>query len=203
MWEYITGAITTPLETLRHVAQKEYWREGLLLTAATGLIKGAATVVVARSTPSTFSELSASGFPLLETLRTLMRSPAYIMANSLISSILFWFVAGVICFGFSRIFKGTGTLRGLLASLGFASAPQLLGAPLAAVFCLFGNPGIFLSSTISFLTSVWVLALEVFSIRESTGITTGAAIISAILASFGFFCFLLAVGLLLSLGTIF
>lgn len=203
MWEYITGAITTPLETLRHVAQKEYWKEGLLLTAASGLIKGATAVVVSRSAPSPLSELSASGLPFLETVRTLLQSPAYIMANSLISSILFWFVAGVICFGLSRVFKGKGTLKGLLASLGFASAPNLLGSPLAAVFCLLGSAGLLLSSAISFLTSLWVLALEVFSIRESTEITTGAAVISTLIASFGFFCFLLVIGLLLSLGSIF
>lgn len=203
MWEYITGAIATPLETLRQVAQKEFWKEGLLLTAASGLIKGATAVVVARSSPPSLSELSAKEFPFLETMRSLLQSPAYIMANSLISSILFWFVAGVICFGLSRIFKGKGSLKGLLASLGFASAPNLLGYPLAAVFSLFGSPGLLLSSATSFLTSVWVLALEVFSIRESTGIATGAALASAVIASLGFFCFLLVVGLLLSLGILF
>lgn len=201
MWEYITGAIITPLETFRELAQKKYWKQGLLLTVATGLIKGAGSVIAARSTPSPFSGLSATEFPFLETLRALLQSPAFMMANSLLSSILFWLVAGVICFGLSRLFKGEGTLGGLLASFGFASSPNLIGGPLAAVFYLFGSPGILLSSMISFLTGVWVFALEAFSIRESTGIATGAAIASILIASFGFFCFLLLIGLLLSLGT--
>ncbi|HHW40964.1 MAG TPA: YIP1 family protein [Syntrophomonadaceae bacterium] len=203
MWEYITGAIVTPLETFRDVAQKKYWKQGLLLIVVVGLIKGAASVIAARSTPSPFSGLSATEFPFLETLRSMMQSPSFMLSNALLSSILFWFVAGAICFGIARLFKGEGTLGGLLAGFGFASSPNLIGVPLAAVLSLLGSPGMLLSSMISFGTGLWVFVLEILSIRESMGISTGAAVAALLIAFFAFFCALIIFGLILSVGTLF
>ncbi len=200
MWEYITGAIVAPLETFRDAAQKRYWKQGLLLVVLVGLIKGSAGVIAARSNPSPFSGLSATEFPFLETLRTMMQSPYYMLTNALISGVLFWFLAGAICFGLSRLFRGEGTLGGLLAGFGFASSPNLIGGPLAALASLLGSPGMLLSSMISFGTGVWVFVLEILSIRESMGISTGAALVTIIIAFSAFFCALIVLGLLLSLA---
>ncbi len=203
MWEYITGAIVAPLETFRDVAQKKYWKQGLLLIAVVGLIKGAASVIAARSTPSPFSGLSTTEFPFLETLRTMMQSPSFMLSNALLSGVLFWFLAGAICFGIARLFKGEGTLGGLLAGFGFASSPNLIGGPLAAVLSLLGSPGMLLSSMISLGTGLWVFVLEILSIRESMGISTGAAVAALLIAFFAFFCALIIFGLILSVGTLF
>jgi len=198
MWEYITGAIVAPLETFRDVAQKKYWKQGLLMIVVVGLIKGAASVIAARSSPSPFSGLSPTEFPFLETLRTLMQSPSFMLTNALLSGILFWFLAGVICFGLARLFKGEGTLGGLLAGFGFASSPNLIGGPLAALVSLLGSPGMLLSSIISFGTGLWVFVLEILSIRESMRIGTGAAVVAILIAFIAFFCALVIFGLILS-----
>ena len=94
----------------------------------------------------------------------------------MLSSILSWFIAGAIYYGFSRLFKGQGSLPGMLASLGFAETPSLVSAPLMALALLLGRAWIFVSYVPGFLAWVWILVLDVLAIRESQRLDTGQSI---------------------------
>lgn len=202
MWEYITGAIIAPLQTFRAAAASRLWKQGLLLVAGIGLIKGAANVVITRSNPTLFSELATQEIPLLEEVRSLMQSPSFSLSNAVLGGLLFWFLAGVICYGLSKLFKGEGAIGGLLASFAFASSPSLIGSPLTALVSLLGGTGLVLGNIISFGTGLWVFILEILAVRESMRTSTGAAIIALLIGFIGYLIALILVGLFIAIITI-
>jgi hypothetical protein len=174
MWEYLVGVINEPVRTLREVAEKRLWRESLLLVVVITLIGGAVSVVSLKMNPAATSNLSSD--PTLAHFFSTFYSPAFFLPFILLSSILSWFIAGAIYYGFSRLFKGQGSLPGMLASLGFAETPSLVSAPLTALALLLGPAWIFVSYVPGFVAWVWILVLDVLAIRESQHLDTGQAI---------------------------
>jgi hypothetical protein len=165
MWEYLVGVINEPVRTLREVAEKRLWKEGLLLILVIALIGGAVSVVSLKMNPPATSNLSS-----------IFYSPAFFVLFMLVISILSWFITGAIYYGFSRLFKGQGSLPGMLASLGFAEIPSLVGAPLTALALLLGPAWIVFSYVPGFVAWIWVLVLDVLAIRESQRLDTGPAV---------------------------
>ncbi len=174
MWEYLVGVINEPVRTLREVAEKRLWKESLLLVVVITLIGGAVSIVSLKVHPAATSNLSSD--PTVAHLLSTFYSPAVFLPFILLSSILSWFIAGAIYYGFSRLFKGQGSLPGMLASLGFAETPSLVSAPLTALALLFGPAWIFVSYVPGFVAWVWILVLDILAIRESQRLDTGQAI---------------------------
>ncbi len=174
MWEYLVGVINEPVRTLREVAEKRLWKESLLLVIAITLIGGAVSVVSLKMNPPATSNLSSD--PTLAHFFSTFYSPAVFFPFMLVSGILSWFIAGAIYYGFSRLFKGQGSLPGMLASLGFAEIPSLVSAPLTALALLLGPAWIFVSYVPGFVAGIWILVLDVLAIRESQHLDTGQAI---------------------------
>jgi hypothetical protein len=174
MWEYLVGVINEPVRTLREVAEKRLWREGLLLIVVITLIGGAVSVVSLKMSPPAASNITAD--PTLAHFFSTFYSPSVFLPFMLLSSILSWFVSGAIYYGFSRLFKGQGTLPGMLASLGFAETPALVSAPLTALALLLGPAWAFVSYVPGFVAWIWILVLDVLAIRESQSLETGQAI---------------------------
>lgn len=174
MWEYLVGVINEPVRTLREVAEKRLWKESLLLVIAITLIGGAVSLVSLKMNPPATSNLSSD--PTLAHFFSTFYSPAVFFPFMLVSGILSWFIAGAIYYGFSRLFKGQGSLPGMLASLGFAEIPSLVSAPLTALALLLGPAWIFVSYVPGFVAGIWILVLDVLAIRESQRLDTGQAI---------------------------
>jgi hypothetical protein len=175
MWEYLVGIINEPVRTLREVAEKRLWREGLLLVIVVTLIGGAVSVVSLKMNPPVASDISSD--PTLVHFFSILYSPAVFFRYMMVSGILFdWFIAGVIYYGISRLFKGQGSLPGMLASLGFAETPLLVSVPLTALALSLGPSWILVSSVPGFVAGIWTLVLEVLAIRESQSLDTGQAI---------------------------
>jgi hypothetical protein len=174
MWEYLVGVINEPVRTLREVAEKRLWKEGLLLIFVIALIGGAVSVVSLKMNPPATSNLSAD--PTLAHFFSIFYSPAFLVLFMLVSSILSWFITGAIYYGFSRLFKGQGSLPGMLASLGFAETPSLVSAPLTALALLLGPAWIVVSYVPGFVAWIWILVLDVLAIRESQRLDTGPAV---------------------------
>jgi hypothetical protein len=174
MWEYLVGVINEPVRTLREVAEKRLWKESLLLVIAITLIGGAVSIVSLKMNPPATSNLSSD--PTLAHFFSTFYSPAVFFPFMLVSGILSWFIAGAIYYGFSRLFKGQGSLPGMLASLGFAEIPSLVSAPLTALALLLGPAWIFVSYVPGFVAGIWILVLDVLAIRESQHLDTGQAI---------------------------
>jgi hypothetical protein len=138
------------------------------------LIGGAVSVVSLKMNPPATSNLSAD--PTLAHFFSIFYSPAFFVLFMLVSSILSWFITGAIYYGFSRLFKGQGSLPGMLASLGFAEAPSLVSAPLTALALLLGPAWIVVSYVPGFVAWIWILVLDVLAIRESQRLDTGPAV---------------------------
>lgn len=172
MWERIFEAFSAPVNTLRQAAEKELWKEGLFIIAVVAILKGLSEMV-APGYPEALQYLEGSlSFPITETPLT---SPGFGLFSSLFGGLLGWIIVGAIFFLVAKIFKGKGSFVGMLASLGYANCPYLIGAPLAAIASLFGSFGAILSGIISFAIGIWVLVLNIIAIRESQQISTGAA----------------------------
>jgi len=138
------------------------------------LIGGAVSIVSLKMNPPATSNLSSD--PTLAHFFSTFYSPAVFFPFMLVSGILSWFIAGAIYYGFSRLFKGQGSLPGMLASLGFAEIPSLVSAPLTALALLLGPAWIFVSYVPGFVAGIWILVLDVLAIRESQHLDTGQAI---------------------------
>jgi len=174
MWEYLVGVINEPVRTLREVAEKRLWKQGLLLILVIALIGGAFSVVSLKMNPPATSNLSAD--PTLAHFFSIFYSPAFFVLFMLVISILSWFITGAIYYGFSRMFKGQGSLPGMLASLGFAEIPSLVSAPLTALALLLGPAWIVISYVPGLVAWIWILVLDVLAIRESQRLDTGPAV---------------------------
>ena len=71
-----------------------------------------------------------------------------------------------------NVFKGTATVGDLLRTLGFAQAPGVL-------YVIGIIP--FLGGLVSFAVAIWILIAGIIAIRQALDISTGKAVITAII----------------------
>jgi hypothetical protein len=174
MWERIFGALRAPGKTLNQVAEKNLWKEGLLIIVVVAILQGMSSLVAQGNQDLLFRYLEQfSDQPLMDSIQY---SPAFTIFSSLFGGLLAWVIAGGIFFLFAKLFKGEGTFSGMLAGLGYASTPYIIGAPLVALASLAGAGGLIIGGVISFAVAIWVLVLNIIAIRESQQIGTGAAV---------------------------
>lgn len=174
MWEYIPGTLTAPVQTLCTVAERKLWKEGLLVVVLLSLLQG----VSLASTMSNENILpyleGITGTPGIEVTVAVLQSPYFLTAAAFFLRALQWVLAGVLFHLLARLFKGQGTLGGVLAATAFAGSPDFIGIPLAALASLAGGLA-FLSGIVEFGTGIWTAVLGVIAIRENYRIGTGAA----------------------------
>lgn len=175
MWEYISGSLAKPVQTLRSAAENNLWKQGLVIVIVLSMLKGSTATVAMRNeeflslleTPMSFQGIEFISF---------MQSPLVIITFALVGGIVQWLLAGVLFHLFAKLFKGQGTLSGVLASTGYAQSPYFIGIPLTALLSLSAGTGAaVLSGIISFGIGVWVLVLGIIAIKETYQIGTGAA----------------------------
>ncbi len=176
MWERIFKTLAAPGETLHQVAEKNLWKEGLLLVLVIAILKGATQTAAVGNEEALIYLERYFGPSSVDSFSSFMYSPTYMIISSLFSELLGWVVLGAVFFLFAKLFKGHGSMSGMLAGLGYASCPYFLGVPLAALTSLAGNAGSIISGIISFAAAIWVLVLSIIAIRESQQIGTGAAV---------------------------
>lgn len=180
MWEYITGALVAPRQTFRQVSDQQMWKEGFTLVLVTGLIRGMANLVQARSLPL-FEGLTGSEIPYLDTLKAIYQSPLFSVSSALIGGLFSWFVTGLIAYGLARLFKGSGTLQGLLAATGFATSVFLIGSPLLALASLPGRTAALLVNLLTPAILIWSLLLNILAVGESLQVRTTTAALTYLL----------------------
>lgn len=173
MWERIFGALRTPKETLHQVAEQNLWKEGLLIIIVVAILQGLASIATAGNQEVLLQLEHLLDVPLTDSLQY---NPVFMIFSSLFGRLIGWVIMGAVFFLFAKLFKGRGTLSGMLAGLGYAATPYFIGAPLAAITALAGVTGYILSTLIGIATGIWVLVLDIIAIRESQQVTTGAAI---------------------------
>lgn len=202
MWEYITGALVTPVQTFRQTAQQQLWKQGLSLVIILSFLRGLVGAVSMQEAFALPPGLEITPYFLqLEAAFKLFQSPLFFITSSFLGGILIWFLGGATFYLIGKLFKGQGTLGGLLAGIGFAKSPHFIQIPLTAVLTLLGLPGKVLSGLIGFGFSIWILVLNVLAVRESLKIGTGAAAATVLFPiALVFFALLLITILVLTLA---
>jgi hypothetical protein len=201
MWEYLIGVITEPARALREVSEKKLWKEALLLMVVIALLSGAVSSV-------TFtSGLTGVEDPDVARIFSAIYNPGVFIPLTLVIGTLSWIACGAIVHLISKLFKGTGTVAGTVAALGFSSAPYLLSVPISALALLLDQAtASIVGSAAGFVAGLWVLALDVVAVRESQQIETGQAIAAYLLTLLsGVIIFLIIgviVGIIVAIGAI-
>ena len=92
---------------------------------------------------------------------------------SIVMAFVAWILWSVITYFVGvNVFKGTATVGELLRTLGFAQAPGVL-------YILGIIP--FLGGLVSFAVAIWILIAGIIAIRQALDISTGKAVITAII----------------------
>jgi hypothetical protein len=186
MWEYITGALTSPVKVFQAATANKMWRQGLLLVICVGMINGTANMALSGQIASILKEYATtSGLGFFTTMSELVKSPLFGFF-SIPSLLNFWFAVGLIAFGIGKLFHSEGTLGGILGSLAFATSPYLIGSPLFAILSILGSGGQALGSIVSMFTIFWVMLLELLSLRESMKLSNVQVIVTYLLAMVGY-----------------
>jgi hypothetical protein len=179
MWERIFGSLRTPGKTFAQVSEQKLWKEGLLIVAIAALLQGLSSIAAAGNEGLLFYLDYLEQYlemPAGDSLSLLTGSPASTIFSSLIGDLIGWVLMGAVFFLFAKLFKGQGTMSGMLGSLGYAASPYFIGAPLSALASLAGAAGYIISTVIGLATAIWVIVLQIIAIKESQRISTGAAV---------------------------
>jgi len=97
LWDFITGALLTPLDTFRSAADKKIWRQGFLLVLAVGLINGLARTVTSDSLAQIFQQYySETGAEMFKVMLTLIKNPTFNITSELFSALLLWLIIGLL-----------------------------------------------------------------------------------------------------------
>lgn len=197
MWEYIPGALATPVQTLHSVAERNLWKQGLIIVAVLSLLKGASlTATMGDESVLPLLEMT-TGTTGLEAVTSILESPYFLLAATFFGGILQWLLAGVLFHLFARLFKGQGTVGGVLSAIGFAKTPNFIGIPLSTLASVAGGLA-FLSGIIEFGIGIWIAVLEIIAIRENYRIGTGAATATFFIPFILLFIALFFIGVLLA-----
>ncbi len=160
--ELLNGVIRKPAATLNLIAREKPVGWALAIFAVSALLG-----------------LISTDYSVFEQY---LISPAPIMVIQITFSLAGLFICAGFLHLLSRIFKGTGEFWSLFSALGFAQFPGFL-APIAELIKNMGGvAGAVLGGFISVASGIWVLVLYVIALRESRGITTGASILTYLIA---------------------
>jgi hypothetical protein len=173
LFDLLHGVIVKPTSTFKYVSAKKSWVAGALiylLSTWIGVIAGLPAQIenLKQLQTTVFSE---SSFVIFAVIFMVLVLP-FILEFGL-------FFTGGIYHILAKLFKGNGSYAGIIASLGFASFPQVLLTPLSLLFFVEGSVGKIIAMLISFsfssLLSIWVLVLNIFAVRENYKLSTARA----------------------------
>jgi hypothetical protein len=177
--DIIYGIFFDPVPTLKYLAREKPILSGLLVY----LVVFAFNLIINRGLTTLDSEIA--GF---------IPDGNFIWVFAGLGIILSFFIlalsAGLLSL-LSEIFYQRGNASGLLVCLSFAVLPGVLGPPLQYGATLMGVS--WLGVIFSLLAVIWVLVLQVLSLREALELQTGQAILLFILP--GLFVVILLLGL--------
>lgn len=162
VFDWLYGVLAEPSEALRAVAARKPvgW--------ALAVIVGTATLLAAAGVSQTnFAAVTGATFDELARIE---------LTVAVILSVAGCFVIVGLLHLVARLFGGRGSFPGLLSAMGFAQFPSLLWLPFMALARVDGPVAAGLS-TVGFIgIAIWVAALCVVSLRETHGLSTGAAV---------------------------
>ncbi len=176
--EMIYGILFQPISTLQYLSREKPLSWALMVFVIVLLFNTLVNQAIS------FSHMEELAFSLPTNL------PWIFSLSGVITAILFLFLAAGFFSLLSEIFFGRANASGLLTCLGFASLPGILGPPLHFAAVLTKMP---LGTTLfPLLSIIWVMLLQIMSLRESLELDTGKAILLYILPTLIIFLLLAA-----------
>lgn len=188
--EWVGGTIVAPVRTLREVGAREAWLQALVVVAVIGLlegaVRGAALLSDSAAGTSPFDDLLA-GTSLEDVERTLT---IFSLAQS-VGGVVFrpvnWLILTGLYFVLAYLLGGRGRFTSLMAALGFAQVPSLLGAVVSTLTLLstvgtgLGLLGSLAATAIGVPLTIWTTVLNVIAVRETLALSTGRAALAVLL----------------------
>ena len=182
--ESAAGVLSRPVDTLRRVTShpRVWWALLVAALIAVGsALAGAGEAERFDGFPGSFAPVDRGGAFVAVT----------VIVAPLVSVLLLLAWAGIV-HGVARLLGGRARYEGTLSGFGFAQVPSALGIPAQLLPLALGRGGAVLSGLIQFGLFIWVLVLEVITVRENHALSTGRAV-AALLIPVGVVLVLLVV----------
>jgi hypothetical protein len=173
----LLGVITSPVQTMRAIAEARRWLWAIAVTVVSGLLGGLASLT--GPDPAATAD-TAFMPPELQAALAATRSIWFVVINALILAPIGLFIGAAVLYAVGHLFGGRGAYTGLVSTVGFASVPAILLAPITAWLNLAGGPFMVLSGLVGVAFAVWIIVLHVIAIRESLGLSTGRAALTLV-----------------------
>ncbi len=176
--EAAIGVITRPVPAMQAIAAARPWLMALLLSVIIGLLSGLAGMTAPAPSPADMGDLAQlppEQQRAIEGILGMVRSPALGIGNAIINPIVLAIWAGILWL-VARLLGGIGQYSSLFSTVGFASVPNILLAPITALLNLGGAALAALSSLVGFAFAIWTIVLTVIAIRESMRLSTGRSV---------------------------
>jgi hypothetical protein len=177
------GVITRPASAMREIAAARPWLAGLLLYVAANVLNVLASMAArpANAVGSAEWTLPLLLSPELAVALAVSQSPlSWAVFRVMLSLLMLFFTTGLF-YLVGRLLGSRGPFGGLLATQGFASVPNFLLAPVAAMLNLAGGPLVLLNWPLGMGFGIWTLVLGVIGIRESLRFSTGRALATVLI----------------------
>lgn len=181
--DWIYGVVVQPRETFRHLATQERPPLGLavtlgiVVTAASGLVQGAAMV----------RELGTLDVPVEEPLlfpSDVAADPSVGLMAGLVLAFIgigLWFAGVAIFHLIADLLGGEGNGRRFLCAMGFATVPVAVSLPVEAVAARGGVVGEGLGWLGALAVLAWSLSLQYQALRATKGLTRTGAVLALLL----------------------
>jgi len=176
LWDIIYGILFQPVATLRYAAEQKPVLTSFLVGLVVSIFTGVMNLIVARNymaltPPATLPPELAATFPQ-------WASSLFVFGGlmGIIFYLVFWFVSTAIFNLLAAFFGGRENGKGLFAAIGLTLIPSAILPPLQVLVYALGAPGA-IYTVLSVAVVVWVLILEIISIREANKLSTGLAVV--------------------------
>ncbi|MBI4734007.1 MAG: YIP1 family protein [Rubrobacteridae bacterium] len=197
LFDLLYGVLVKPSSTFKYISAKKPWVTGALLYLLSTWIGMVAGLPAQRDSFRAFDSgnLTESSIVIIVIIALILVLPFFLEFGL--------FIMGGIYHLLAKLLKGEGSYKGIIASLGFASSPQVLLTPLSLLFFVEGPIGKIIAMgitfSLSFAFSIWVLILNILAVRENYKLSTARAIavclipiVAAIIISIVVFILLIA-----------
>lgn len=163
VWHRLTQVLSEPVEAFRALRERPLILWSLIIVVLSELAMNLLSVEVDEAGMLGFAQAPPESEP----------SALQMIMNPLVTAGVFW-IGTLIVYFVGRMFGGSGSHRGLLSCMGFASLPGILQAP---AFLLGRSLGILSVAAIGQIAfAVWMIVLNVLAIRESLEISTARSV---------------------------
>ncbi len=193
--ETTVGVLTEPVATLRRLTSHPRVPWALTVAVLVSLassLAGATRVGGAQLSPVRFKSFAPP-----QELRGALVALSIVLSPVL--ALLFLLAWSGIAQAASRMLGGRGTYAGTLTGFGFATVPSVLGVPAQLLPLALAGAGSVLAGVIQFGLAVWVLTLEVLTLRENHAFSTARAIAAVLIPIAVLIGVLIVVGVALAL----